>query len=145
MTYIIFRLICNLFDLCCINLCGTAKHWDSFLSDCRFQVDSGEHIFAKFMAGELGWGRKEARTSMKYALSCQSSEMWEDGKDQGHTRCHIETRQWVLGAHKRVIKRAHPCIAQPHGWCQVWTFSQCSVKQWFVAPGGGPLLTRWGR
>ena len=34
MTYIIFRLLCNLFDLCCINLCKAAKHWDSFLSDC---------------------------------------------------------------------------------------------------------------
>ena len=34
MTYIIFRLLCNLFDLCCINLCKAAKHWDSFLSNC---------------------------------------------------------------------------------------------------------------
>ena len=34
MTYIIFRLLYNLFDLCCINLCKAAKHWDSFLSDC---------------------------------------------------------------------------------------------------------------
>ena len=34
MTYIIFRLLCNFFDLCCINLCKAAKHWDSFLSDC---------------------------------------------------------------------------------------------------------------
>ena len=34
MIYIIFRSLYNLFDLCCINLCGTAKHWDSFLSDC---------------------------------------------------------------------------------------------------------------
>ena len=36
MTYIIFRLLCNLFDLCCINLCKAAKHWDSFLSNCIF-------------------------------------------------------------------------------------------------------------
>ena len=36
MTYIIFRLLCNLFDLCCINLCKAAKHWDSFLSNCSF-------------------------------------------------------------------------------------------------------------
>ena len=35
MTYIIFRLLCNLFDLCCINLCKIAKHWDSFLNDCN--------------------------------------------------------------------------------------------------------------
>ena len=34
MTDIIFRLLCNLFNLCCINLCKAAKHWDSFLSDC---------------------------------------------------------------------------------------------------------------
>ena len=34
MTCIIFRLVCNLFDLCCINLCKTANYWDSFLSDC---------------------------------------------------------------------------------------------------------------
>ena len=35
MIYIIFRLLCNFFDLCCINLCKAAKHWDSFLSDCN--------------------------------------------------------------------------------------------------------------
>ena len=34
MTYIIFGLLCNLFDLCCISLYKAAKHWDSFLSDC---------------------------------------------------------------------------------------------------------------
>ena len=37
MTYIIFRVLCNFFDLCCINLCKAAKHWDSFLSDCISQ------------------------------------------------------------------------------------------------------------
>ena len=36
MTYSIFRLFCNLFNLCCINLCKAAKHWDSFLSDCTY-------------------------------------------------------------------------------------------------------------
>ena len=38
MTYIIFRLLCNLFDLCCINLYKAAKHWDSFLSDCTSPI-----------------------------------------------------------------------------------------------------------
>jgi hypothetical protein len=32
MTYIIFRLLYNLFDLCQVSLSKTAKHWDSFFT-----------------------------------------------------------------------------------------------------------------
>jgi hypothetical protein len=34
MTYIIFRLLHNLFDLCQVSLSKTAKHWDSFFTHC---------------------------------------------------------------------------------------------------------------
>jgi hypothetical protein len=36
MIYIIFKLLHNLFDLCQVSLSKMAKHWDSFLSDCRW-------------------------------------------------------------------------------------------------------------
>jgi hypothetical protein len=35
MTYIIFRLLHNLFDLCQVSLFKTAKHWDSFFTHCK--------------------------------------------------------------------------------------------------------------
>jgi hypothetical protein len=34
MTYIILRLLHNLFDLCQVSLSKTAKHWDSFFTHC---------------------------------------------------------------------------------------------------------------
>jgi uncharacterized protein (DUF1919 family) len=34
MTYIISRLLHNLFDLCQVSLSKTAKHWDSFFTHC---------------------------------------------------------------------------------------------------------------
>ena len=34
MTYFIYRLFDNLFDLIQLNPSKTAKHWDSFLSNC---------------------------------------------------------------------------------------------------------------
>ena len=48
MTYIIFRLLCNLFDLCCINLCKAAKYWDSFLSNCSTCFLSSIPFFQHF-------------------------------------------------------------------------------------------------
>jgi hypothetical protein len=38
MTYIIFRLLHNLFDLCQVSLSKTAKHWDSFFTHCTSPV-----------------------------------------------------------------------------------------------------------
>ena len=58
MTYIIFRVLCNFFDLCCINLCKAAKHWDSFLSDCTpRQIVCQINCAARMLSVSYTYGR----------------------------------------------------------------------------------------
>jgi hypothetical protein len=42
MTYIIFRLLCNLLDLCQASLFKIAKHWDSFFTHCNSSNDTND-------------------------------------------------------------------------------------------------------
>jgi len=44
MIYIIFKLLHNLFDLYQVSLSKMAKHWDSFLSNCKWSEVTDEWL-----------------------------------------------------------------------------------------------------